>query len=178
MGVGGKGAATRSAGSLGRLEPGDGGLPSPGAGSPEPGATGSALEPWRSALQRERDATLSRLVDLSAELEAIVAAAGGSNGDDEHDPEGATVAFERQRVVALVSATRTHLAQLDAASARLDAGGGACCALCGEPIGSERLEALPAVTCCARCVGLRASEAVPVGRRPRRGGANGIGWLG
>jgi hypothetical protein len=41
--------------------------------------------------------------------------------DDEHDPEGATIAFERQHLAALVSQARRHLAEIDAALRRLPA---------------------------------------------------------
>ena len=40
-----------------------------------------------------------------------------SNADDEHDPEGATIAFERQQVVALLEQARRRLADVEAALA-------------------------------------------------------------
>ena len=64
----------------------------------------------------------------------MVAASRSSNADDEHDPEGATIAFERQQVVALLDAARRRLADVEAALARREAGGYGICEICGRPI--------------------------------------------
>ncbi len=50
---------------------------------------------------------------LTDDFEAIVAASLDTNADDEHDPEGATIAFERSQVDALVTQTRQRLAEID-----------------------------------------------------------------
>lgn len=71
--------------------------------------------------------------------------------DDEHDPEGATVAFERAQVAALVSQARDHLSQLVLALERLDEGTYGRCEQCGEEIAVERLMAQPIATTCVRC---------------------------
>ncbi len=63
----------------------------------------------------ERAATRERLELLGRDFAGIVAAAGPAGAVDEHDPEGATIAFERQHVVALASQARAYLAQIDAA---------------------------------------------------------------
>ena len=52
-----------------------------------------------SRLLREVDA---QIVALTGSFDDIVAAAEQSNVDDEHDPEGTTIAFERQQVAALL----------------------------------------------------------------------------
>jgi DnaK suppressor protein len=102
-----------------------------------------------------REETLRRIAELDREFEGIVASAaqGSSGGDDEHDPEGATVAFERQHVAALLSQARARLAAVDAASRKLDAGTYGQCDVCGEPIGAERLAARPTALTCVRCAG-------------------------
>ena len=69
----------------------------------------------------ERRRTLARLADLTGDYAGIVEASRDSNADDEHDPEGATIAFERSQVGALVRQAERHLAEVDAALARLDA---------------------------------------------------------
>ena len=46
-------------------------------------------------LAAERARTEDRLAALRADFAGIVAASESSNADDEHDPEGATIAFER-----------------------------------------------------------------------------------
>src|ERR1700739_3739425 len=72
---------------------------------------------------------------------AEAASAGGT--DDEHDPEGATLAFERQHAAALLAAAREQLAAVDAALARDAAGRYGWCDRCGQPIGADRLAARP-----------------------------------
>jgi len=113
----------------------------------------SELETARARLAAVRDETLRRIAELEREFYGIVAstAGGSSGGDDEHDPEGATVAFERQHIAALLSSANSQLAAIEAASRKLDAGSYGLCDVCGEPIGSGRLEARPAALTCVRC---------------------------
>jgi RNA polymerase-binding transcription factor DksA len=80
-----------------------------------------------------------------------VAASRDTNADDEHDPEGATIAFERSQIEALARQAECHLEQLDAAARRLDAGTYGTCEVCGKLISEERLEARPAAAVCIRC---------------------------
>ena len=83
-------------------------------------------------LAAERASTLERLSGLEREFSGIVESAGPGGTDDEHDPEGATTAFERQHVAALVSQAREHLTQIDAAMARLAEGSYGRCEDCGR----------------------------------------------
>ena len=57
---------------------------------------------------------------MSREYAGIVAASADANADDEHDPEGATIAFERAQLGALLDQARRHLADLDLALGRVD----------------------------------------------------------
>jgi DnaK suppressor protein len=110
-------------------------------------------ESAESRLHFDRDQTLRQIADLERELTAIMASAadGSAGSDDEHDPEGATVAFERQHVAALLDRARAHSEAIDAASRKLDAGRYEICDICGRPIGAERLAARPAALTCIRC---------------------------
>ncbi len=110
----------------------------------EPDGTGVAL-----AVARER--ALARLAALEREFGGIVAAARDAGTDDEHDPEGATLAYERQHVAALADAARTGLAEIDAALARLADGSYGICQACGRPISAQRLTARPAARTCVGC---------------------------
>ncbi|MHB1929903.1 MAG: TraR/DksA family transcriptional regulator [Acidimicrobiales bacterium] len=109
----------------------------------------------RFALEVARADALARVEALAAEVRAIVEASDGANLDDESDPEGATVAFERQRVASLLEEARAQLAALDAAEARLVDGTYGICVDCGAPIPPERLEALPTTTRCVACASRR-----------------------
>src|SRR5512144_2372681 len=59
--------------------------------------------------------------------------------------------FEQQRDLALRDHDRQHLAAIDAALARLDAGTYGMCTACHRPIAPERLEALPWAALCIDC---------------------------
>ena len=50
-------------------------------------------------LGEERAAALAQIAALTREFEEVVAASRASNADDEHDPEGATIAFVSDRVM-------------------------------------------------------------------------------
>jgi DnaK suppressor protein len=116
----------------------------------------SELETARIRLKVARDETLRRVAELEQEFTGIVtsAAQGSSGGDDEHDPEGATIAFERQHVAALLAQARSRLAAIEAASGKLDAGSYDRCDVCGGAIGAARLAARPAALTCVRCAGV------------------------
>jgi RNA polymerase-binding transcription factor len=102
-------------------------------------------------LLAERAAVLGQIEALTREFEGVVDASRSSNADDEHDPEGATIAFERQQVVALLEQARSRLADVDAALARREAGGYGVCESCGRPVAPERLAARPAARTCIDC---------------------------
>ena len=105
----------------------------------------------RAALAAARERAVARLASLEREFGGIVEAAQGAGTDDEHDPEGATLAFERQHVAALALGAREHLADIDAALARLADGSYGICQACGQPVGAARLAARPAARTCIRC---------------------------
>ena len=102
-------------------------------------------------LAEERVAALAQIEALTREFDGVVAASKASNADDEHDPEGATIAFERQQVVALLDQARRRLADVDAALARRAEGGYGTCESCGRSIAPERLAARPAARTCIAC---------------------------
>jgi DnaK suppressor protein len=102
-------------------------------------------------LEQERAATLARISELQRAFDDMVASAEGMSNDEEHDPEGATLGFERAQVSALLDAARAQLRMIDEAFDRLDTGSYGTCVQCGKPIGSERLEALPSTTTCVAC---------------------------
>ena len=109
----------------------------------------------RRRLESEREETLRRLASLTEDFDAVVAASRDTNADDEHDPEGATIAFERSQVSTLVRDARHHLAEIEAATGRLDAGTYGTCEGCGQPIGEARLKARPVARTCIRCANAR-----------------------
>jgi DnaK suppressor protein len=108
-----------------------------------------------SRLVAERVAAAGRAESLRRDVEAIVESAKGGATDDEHDVEGATIAFERAQAMALLDETRAQIESLDQALSRVAAGTYGRCESCGEPIAPERLAARPAATTCIRCASRR-----------------------
>ncbi|MDQ6715485.1 MAG: TraR/DksA C4-type zinc finger protein [Actinomycetota bacterium] len=113
----------------------------------------SAEASVRFQLTGERTELLARLEEMGHDFEALVSASAGSNADDEHDPEGSTIAYERSQLGALTDQVRRHLDEVEAALARLDAGHYGQCQSCGQVIGEERLSARPAARFCIECAG-------------------------
>lgn len=99
-------------------------------------------------LRRLRDEAAARLAALEADFTDVVTASVGANADDEHDPEGTTIAFERSQLAALIEQTRTRVAELDHALQRAEEGTYGLCEVCGRLIPAERLAARPGATRC------------------------------
>lgn len=105
----------------------------------------------RRLLADERAEAVRTLRGLDADFDAIVDASRDSNADDEHDPEGHTIGFERSMVSALAGGSRARLAEIDAALARLDDGSYGVCTSCGRSIPDARLEVRPYAATCVGC---------------------------
>ena len=105
----------------------------------------------RDALDAERQDTLARITALRREFDGIVESSAGVATDDEHDPEGATIAFERAQLAALLDQADRHLGELDHALERLRQARYGRCERCGQPIAAERLAARPAARTCITC---------------------------
>lgn len=88
---------------------------------------------------------------LTQAFDDIVAAAVQSNVDDEHDPEGTTIAFERQQIAALLRQAKEDREAMLLARDRVEEPGYGVCEYCKGFIGVERLLALPSATRCIRC---------------------------
>ena len=114
-------------------------------------------------LAHERERVAARVASLAAEHRAIVESSTQANLDDEHDPEGATVGFERARVASLLSEARRRSSEIDQAVERLDAGTYGTCEHCGQQIAFERLTAYPTALTCVSCA--TGSLASPLRRR-------------
>jgi DnaK suppressor protein len=111
-------------------------------------------EPHRARLERDRADLTTRVLTLQQSFDEMVAASRDSNADDEHDPEGATIAFERAQLVALLKQATADLDELDEAVRRVDEGTYGVCERCGRPIAPARLEARPAARRCVGCAAL------------------------
>ena len=111
----------------------------------------------RAAVEEARRRAVERIDGLQRSYSDILAAAEMTSTDDEHDPEGATIGYERAQVWALLAQGRADLVALDAALVRIDEGRIAPCSQCLGPIAAERLLTLPNTELCITCAGRRAS---------------------
>jgi DnaK suppressor protein len=102
-------------------------------------------------LADEQATTTARLHSLRTEFDAIVDGSVDANVDDEHDPEGSTIAFERALVSALMVEADEYLSELGWAADRLNRQTYAVCEACGGTINDDRLRARPASRSCVRC---------------------------
>lgn len=125
----------------------------------------------RARLDELRRAATRRAAGLASSFDDIVEATADVATDDEHDPEGHSIAWERQQVAALLDETRITLAEIEAAQLRLDEGRYGTCSVCGLEIAAERLDALPATSTCVSCE--KTSSGVLDGRGRHRGTSTG-----
>lgn len=103
------------------------------------------------AVRATLDAERSRLIaELGEEIRAPGQMTYGSQA------AAASQVFEQQRDLALRDRARIELSRVEAALRSIDEGTYGTCTNCGNPIGAERLKAIPwAPTCidCARKLG-------------------------
>ncbi len=104
-----------------------------------------------SMLAAERARLTDQVAALHREFDRVVEASTSSNADDEHDPEGSTIAFERAQVSALLGQSRERLAEVERALEHVAAGDYGTCTRCGRPIAVERLLARPSASLCIDC---------------------------
>lgn len=102
-------------------------------------------------LAEERASVVGRIAELRRELDQLIQDSIGANADDEHDPEGATIAFERAQLSSLLEAGERRLREIDRTLASVHAGTYGQCERCGQPIAAERLAARPSATTCVTC---------------------------
>jgi DnaK suppressor protein len=119
--------------------------------SPSLPAIGRLRSMVRDELLRLRADAETQAATLALDLQALFTASRDSNSDDEHDPEGTTIGFERAQLTALLTAARVRIAEVDDALRRVDAATYGVCEGCGRPIAEERLAARPFARHCVAC---------------------------
>lgn len=108
---------------------------------------GTKLASLREELVRQRDELRREIEEHGAdpETDEVTFEADAGFSDRSHSTE------ERSRVMAVVRALRSNLHDVDLAIAKIDAGSYGSCERCGNPIGAERLEAIPWALLCIDC---------------------------
>jgi RNA polymerase-binding transcription factor len=94
----------------------------------------------RKAVEFLRDENAGSLEDELGEL--------GSGGPDNHLGDLATATYDRELDQGLEEGAQQTLLEIDSALGRLDDGSYGACAVCGRPIGADRLRARPWAKLC------------------------------
>lgn len=102
-------------------------------------------------VEAEQERTVRQIASLEAVVAAIVEGSELVSTDDEHDPEGATIAYERAQASALLRQARADLDALVVTRRQLERGQHVVCADCGRDIDVERVAALPTTSRCVGC---------------------------
>lgn len=111
----------------------------------------AATEATLAALLTARAESEARAREFDAVAKQLAAARNDADSDDEHDPEGSTIAWDRATQEATAEAARTHFDEIDTAIARIRAGWDGACLDCGAPIPAERLAVRPSADRCVPC---------------------------
>ena len=109
------------------------------------------LASLRGQLESDRARTGMLIDTVTDEMGAFVSARRDTATDDEHDPEGPTLAFERSQTSAILSQSQQHLTEIDAALTRMDEGRYGLCKSCGNEIALGRLQVRPQAALCISC---------------------------
>ena len=117
----------------------------------KPYLTSDEADLLRRDLLAQREETYDTIAQLDRDVYVVQRSRVDSSTDDEHDPEGATLAFEQSQSSALLRQARERLTLVDDALARLDGPDFGTCRSCTEPIGFARLSARPYTQHCIRC---------------------------
>lgn len=102
-----------------------------------------AEERMRALLEQELAESRKSRAALKSDILSTSDLRRDSNVDDEHDPEGSTIAFELSQSGTLLRETEVRMSELEAALQRLDEGRYGRCEACGGEIAEGRLEARP-----------------------------------
>jgi RNA polymerase-binding protein DksA len=108
-------------------------------------------EHFRKRLQEERKRVKEAIDYLHEENPGNVQDETQDSTADNHPADVATVTFDRELDYSLEENEERLLEAIDAALTRIDDGTYGICSACGQPIGEERLEALPWTTQCIDC---------------------------
>ena len=111
--------------------------------------TRSELNEVVKELKEHRDRLAAIVGQSEQELAGLMRDAGDGAGHDQADV-GAT-SFERDHELTVLARERETLAQIERALAHIEDGSYGVCDSCGNPVGKNRLMAVPHATLCMSC---------------------------
>jgi RNA polymerase-binding transcription factor DksA len=109
------------------------------------------LQSVLTTVRAEHERTARQVESLQQVVASIVEASELTATDDEHDPEGATIAYERAQAIALLRQARDDLDALAVTQMQLESAQVVMCSVCGRTIDLERVATLPTTRRCIRC---------------------------
>jgi len=111
----------------------------------------ATLSDMKAALEAERDRLAHEIADLERDSATNLSDSSGENNYRDHMADQGTATFGKELDMTLEGAAREMHATIVAALARIDAGTYGTCVRCGQPVGDERLAAMPAARLCIAC---------------------------
>jgi len=106
---------------------------------------------FRALLLAERDRLIHELAAMGQQLRQVEELGLVEQSSEDDYGDVATETFEREKGFALETSVQGMLRMVEDALRKLDAGTYGICERCGQPIGVERLRALPFARLCIRC---------------------------
>ncbi len=106
---------------------------------------------FRALLLAERERLLKELTAMGQQLRQVEELGLVEQSSEDDYGDVATEAFEREKGFALETSVQGMLRMVEDALRKLETGRYGICERCGQPIGIERLRALPFATLCIRC---------------------------
>jgi RNA polymerase-binding transcription factor DksA len=115
------------------------------------------------AARSRLDAERRRLEEVKESFDGVSAESERESlseltSSDQHPGDIGTETFEREKDLSILEQVEAELADVAHALQRLDDGTYGICEACGQPIGDERLEAMPAARFCLKDQALAESE--------------------
>lgn len=108
-------------------------------------------------LQADTEAAIAVMQQTYDELDPDEVASDVGAGEDEGGSEGDLTRFERDRLRARIAEEEKFLTVIEAARERAETRTWKNCVRCDNPIGDDRLDALPATDLCVTCKADRAT---------------------
>ena len=112
---------------------------------------GKLLARLKTTLESERGRLVVEVEEMERAGAENLSEMSGENNYRDHMADQGTATFTRELDMTLVGNTRTMLADVERALARLENGEYGICTRCSEPISDSRIEAVPAAELCITC---------------------------
>ena len=103
---------------------------------------------YKELLATERARLLEAVDYLEKENAGSLEEEDGGRGEDGRPADAGSSAYEREFDDGLETGAQQTVAEIDAALQRIEEGSYGVCEVCGEPIGAERLSAIPWARLC------------------------------